>query len=167
MLHRRSATKKVEFGRTTKERAPLPGGAHSEAGMTAKEFLRGIRRLDAIINCKQAQLDELRTRAESVTVPLKPDKIQSGNAGSQEDILVRIVDLEWEINAEIDRLVAEKDKAIKLICTLEDDRHITLLRRHYVDGATWEQIAVDMGYSWRHIHRIHAIALIELQKKMS
>ena len=34
MLHRRSATKKVEFERTTKERAPLPGGAHSEAGMT-------------------------------------------------------------------------------------------------------------------------------------
>lgn len=57
MLHRRSATKKVEFERTTKERAPLPGDAHSEAGMTAKEFLRGIRRLDAIIDCKQARID--------------------------------------------------------------------------------------------------------------
>ena len=88
--------------------------------MTAKEFLRGIRRLDAIIECKQAQIDELRTRAESVTVTIKPDRIQSNSTGSQEDIPVRIVDLEWEINAEIDRLVAEKDKAIKLICTLDD-----------------------------------------------
>ena len=122
---------------------------------TAKEYLRGIRRLDAIIECKQAQIDELRARAENVTVPLKPDKVQSGSTGSQEDILVRIVDLEWEVTAEIDRLIDEKDRAIKLICTLEDDRHITLLRRHYVDGATWEQIAVDMGYNVRHVYRLH------------
>ena len=68
---------------------------------TAKEFLRRIRRLDAIIDCKQAQIDELRARAESVTVPLKPDKIQSGNTGSQADILVRIIDLEWEVTGNI------------------------------------------------------------------
>lgn len=134
---------------------------------TAKEFLKGIKRLDAIINCKQAQIDELRTRAESVTVPLKPDKIQSGSTGSQEDILVRIVDLEWEVSAEIDKLIDEKDRAIKLICTLDDARHITLLRRHYVDGATWEQIAVDMVYSWRHVHRLHSDALQALERKMS
>ena len=46
-----------------------------------------------------------------------------------------------------------------------DPRERDLVRLHYIDGKTWEQVCVDMGYSWRQIHRIHAIALAKLQCK--
>jgi len=43
------------------------------------------------------------------------------------------------------------------------DRH--LVRLHYIDGLTWEQVAVEMGYSWRQVHRIHGDALEKLKKE--
>lgn len=39
----------------------------------------------------------------------------------------------------------------------------TLLRLHYLEGMKWEDVCVDIGYSWRQTHRLHAVALKKLQ----
>lgn len=39
-----------------------------------------------------------------------------------------------------------------------------LIRKRYIDGKMWEDIANDMGYSLRQIHRLHSSALINLKK---
>ena len=44
-----------------------------------------------------------------------------------------------------------------------DPRERHLVRLHYIDGKTWEQVAVEMGYSWRQVHRIHGEALEKLK----
>lgn len=43
------------------------------------------------------------------------------------------------------------------------ERH--LVRLHYIDGLTWEQVAVEMDYSWRQVHRIHGDALAKLKEE--
>ena len=35
----------------------------------------------------------------------------------------------------------------------------TLIRAYYAEGMTWEAVCVEMNYSWRQVHRIHAKAL--------
>lgn len=45
------------------------------------------------------------------------------------------------------------------IDALPDGRQRLLLRLRYIDGRTWEQIAVRMGYSFRQILRMHGTAL--------
>ena len=37
-----------------------------------------------------------------------------------------------------------------------------LMRLRYIKGHTWEEICVEMSYSWRQTHRLHAEALAKL-----
>lgn len=41
----------------------------------------------------------------------------------------------------------------------------TLCRHYYIMGLTWEQVCVEMNYSWSQVHRIHAKALRLLEDK--
>ena len=52
----------------------------------------------------------------------------------------------------------------KAISTLEP-RERTLMRLYYIEGLTWEEVAVSMSYSWRQVHRIHGAALEALKNK--
>lgn len=76
-----------------------------------------------------------------------------------QDIINKIVDLENEINADIDRLVDLKRDIVLTIKGVSLPEHQTLLELRYLCFKTWEQIAVDMQYSLMHIHRLHEKAL--------
>ena len=38
-------------------------------------------------------------------------------------------------------------------------RERKVLRAYYIRGLTWEEAAVAVGYTWRHVHRVHSSAL--------
>ena len=40
----------------------------------------------------------------------------------------------------------------------------TVIRLYYARGLTWEQVCVEIGYSWSQTHRIHAAALERLRE---
>ena len=40
-----------------------------------------------------------------------------------------------------------------------------LMRCRYIDGLTWEEVCVAIGYSWRQTHNIHGRILDKLLKK--
>jgi len=46
-----------------------------------------------------------------------------------------------------------------VINAVEDDTEQTLLSLRYLKFKTWEEIATELHYSWRHTHRIHKQAL--------
>lgn len=136
--------------------------------MTVKEFLRSVRDANGVVDRKQRQLEELaalRTKVESTTLALNPDKVQGGRGNSNEDLMVRMIDLEHEMNAAIDDYIDRKRMAMQLIDQLADDRHIDLLYLYYLQGKTWPEVAVAMGYSWRHLHRLHGEALLALTER--
>lgn len=55
-----------------------------------------------------------------------------------------------------------KRKIEKQIFQLKDENEQQVLKLHYLDNVTWGNIADEMIYSERHIHRIHASALKNL-----
>lgn len=57
--------------------------------------------------------------------------------------------------AELSAALAEIESAIEVL----EPRERTLIRLHYAQGLTWEEVCVAMTYSWRQVHRIHAKAL--------
>lgn len=74
------------------------------------------------------------------------------------DIVAEIVVVQEEINRQLQRsyeLVARIEKSIEKL----PEREKYLIRARYIDCKSWEQVAVEMNYSWKQIHRIHAIAL--------
>jgi hypothetical protein len=75
------------------------------------------------------------------------------------DIMVRIEQLEDLLDARELELIQLRTDIENVIGRVSDSVHRRLLRLRYIDGEKWEQVAVDMAYSWQHIHRLHSSAL--------
>lgn len=136
--------------------------------MTAKEYLGQAYRLDQRINSKLEQVGSLSDLATKVTttlsyMPKNPNYATSNMA----DSIVKIVDLQAEINHDIDCLVDLKREIVKVIKTVDNIEYQTLLELRYLCFKTWEQIAVDMGYNVRHVYRVHdlAVSTIKITKR--
>ena len=128
--------------------------------MTAREYLSQAHRLDQRIDAKIAQvatLNELATKCTSTLtgMPRNPNRGTSTMA----DAVAKIVDLQAEINRDIDLLVDLKREMVAVIKAVENIEYQTLLEKRYLCYQTWEQIAVDMGYSVRQLYRLHDEAL--------
>ena len=133
--------------------------------MTAKQYLKQIRKLDNLIATKLELLEKMRAMSTSVSQTFEPNKIKNKKLRNKtEDLIIKIVDLEREITDDIDRLVDLKRAILQKIDKLENKDHIRILIKRYVLYKTWEQIAVEMNYSFRHVTRIHGHALQEFEK---
>lgn len=132
--------------------------------MTIKEYLSQAYRIDQRINSKLEQVRSLRELAEKATSTLS-DTYSSGNGNKQkmEGVIVKIIDLEDEIDEEIDKLVDLKHEIVSLIKQVKNPEYKTLLELRYLCFRTWEQIAVEMRYDLSWIHRLHKKALIEIK----
>ena len=128
--------------------------------MTAKEYLGQAYRLDQRINSKLEQVLSLRELTTKATATMS-DMPGGGsrNVYKMQDIIGKIVDLENEINADIDKLVDLKREMVAVIKAVENPEYQTLLELRYLCFKTWEQIAVDMQYSTRNIYKLHDTAI--------
>ena len=128
--------------------------------MTAKEYLGQAYRLDQRINSKLEQVLSLRDLTTKATATMS-DMPGGGsrNVYRMQDIIGKIIDLENEINADIDQLVDLKRDIVAIIKAVENPEYQTLLELRYLCFKTLEQIAVDMGYELRYLHKLHHRAL--------
>lgn len=133
--------------------------------MKAKEYLSQAYRLDQRIDAKIEQVMSLRNLAAKATSTLS-DAAPSGtcNVHRMEDIIIKIIDFENEINADIDRLVDLKREIVSTIKTVPNLECQMLLELRYLCFKPWEQIAVEMGYGIDNIFRLHQKALKEVDK---
>lgn len=137
--------------------------------MTTKEYLAQAYRIDQRINSKLEQivsLRELATKATSILTDTPPSGTQ--NIHSMEGIIVKMMELEDEINSDIDVLIDLKKAIMELIKKIDNPEQQTLLELRYLCFKTWEQIAVDMGYSIQNAYKVHdrAVANIDFQKRV-
>ena len=131
--------------------------------MSAKEYLSRALLIDQRINSKLEQVQSLRSLAEKATSTLSQmPHGKERNMHRMEDVIVKMLDLESDINASIDALVDIKREIMEAVQCLPMPEHRTLLELRYICGKTWEEIAVTMFYSVRNIHTLHSAALREL-----
>ena len=132
--------------------------------MKAKEYLSQAYRLDQRIDAKIEQVMSLRNLAAKATFTLS-DAMPSGtrNIHRMEDIIMRIIDLENEINADIDDLVDLKREIIAAIHSIRDVEYRTVLELRYLCFKPWEQIAVEMDCGIDNVYKLHQKALKKLE----
>lgn len=128
--------------------------------MSNKEYLAQAYRIDQRINSKLEQIVSLRELAAKATSTLT-DTPSSGtrNIHSMEGIIVKMMELESEINYDIDVLIDLKKEIMSIIKKINNPEQQTLLELRYLCFKTWEQIAVDMGYSIQNAYKVHDKAL--------
>lgn len=133
--------------------------------MLAKDYLSQAYRIDDSINSKLEQVASLRELATKATstisdMPGSPNR----NIYKMENAIVKITDLENEINEDIHELISLKADIMHMIKRVNDRQERTILEKRYLCFATWEQISVDMDYSIQHTFRFHDKALKEIDE---
>ena len=134
--------------------------------MKAKEYLQQLQRLDTMINQKIKELGDLRLMSQSVGgIDYSKERVQSSPSGDAPFVkpVLRMIELEQEINAEIDRFVDEKHEIINQIQALQNQKHIDILYKHYVEFKRLEIVAVEMNFTYQYIVELHGTAFKEFQ----
>lgn len=132
--------------------------------MNVKEYLGQAYRIDQRINSKIEQVSSLHSLATKATstltdMPGSPNR----NIHRMEDVIVKIIDLENEINQDIDKLVDLKAEIMGVIKGVDNPEYQTLLELRYLCFKPWEQIAMEMGYSINNLFKMHRKALSEIK----
>ena len=127
--------------------------------MTAKAWLKRGWQLDREINSLLRTKEETRAWLMSVTASYSGEPVNGTRDPHRYD---RLAELDEKIDRRIDQLVAVKQEIMDAIAQVEDSRYRTLLTERYMEFRTWEQIAVDMNYTWRRVMQLHGEALIAL-----
>ena len=157
--------------------------------MKAKDYLmqcriidREIRELDAMISGIR---EELVGFGFSVVKSAWPDGQPHGtgttdptavNAAKAADMLTEerrqelrkeLMDLETKALRRRSDLWSKRAELIDVIGEVQNPIQAEILYLRYLHGKSWEQIAVEIGYSWRHTVRIHGDALQAVEKIMA
>lgn len=125
-------------------------------------FLKRYTYLQREIDRKLDEIECWRNRIGKITACYSSQPAGGGGTiykSGDHDIINAIVDLQAEIYQDIVRLEIISNEIRQVIESVEDDRERQLLQYRYVDGKSFEWIAGEMYYSWRHIHRLHSNAL--------
>ena len=87
-----------------------------------------------------------------------------GESDKVQSTVEKLGALEKKIDSKIDEWYEVRLDVEKAIHTVESDKFRLLLRYRYINGWTFEQIAVQMNYAYRNVTRLHgkAINLIKI-----
>ena len=132
--------------------------------MNAKEYLGQAYRLDQEINAKLEQVGRLRALAEKVTVSYEGEAVcRTRNVTSLQDTIVRILEAEQALNAQIDRLVDVKMEISDTISRVHNINYRLILEKRYLCFEDWDSIAAEMNYSRRSVEMKHksAVAVVD------
>jgi hypothetical protein len=127
--------------------------------MTVKEWLQRAKKLDEEIDELIKAQEQALTAATSVTCGTG-EKVQTSNVNTSEGKFINYASYSEMIDNRIDELYAIKQEILQAINLVDDATLRTLLIARYINFGTWEQIAVDLHYSYVHIvHNLHPKSL--------
>ena len=125
-----------------------------------KEFLKKGRNLNDEINADVQALVKLRALVYGTAARYDNVRVQTSPGNTQENNIIKLIELENKINAKIDRLIDYQSKMHDLINFIDNTRYRTLLTERYINCKTWEEIAAEFKFKdVRHIYRLHGEAL--------
>lgn len=133
--------------------------------MNVREWLEGLKRLDELIDAKIAEKERVRALMVNTVGSLDGMPHAPGITDKVGNLTVKLITLEEELNALIDKYVDDKAEIVKAIEQLPD-REYGVIHRYYIRRMTLEQAAEDMGYCTMQIWRIKENGLDILQDVM-
>lgn len=133
--------------------------------MTKDELKHKLKSSWAIskqIDTYYEQLQQLRATATKITPSYSLAPSGGGGSGKVENAVLRIYDLEQQINSDIVRMTFAVQETYKFINLLDDEVLRLVMQMRYINHKSWERIAAELGYSWRGVHNLHSRALNDI-----
>lgn len=127
--------------------------------MTAKEYLNRVRRQNYILKQTEKELNEIRADVLTLRASSLSEHVSGSKNSDTADKYIRLESYMEKVNAEWDKLIDMRNAAKDLIGAMPDPMHRAVLYARYINGQRWEDIAMDMHYSWKGIFKLHGQAL--------
>ena len=131
--------------------------------MNAKQFLKQVAKLDKLIANKMIEIQQWKEIANNTTANMTGDRVQSShNPQKIADAIGRYIDLEAEIRADIETLIAAKKDVIAVIEQLEATEYDILHKIYIQHLSLWDVAdAYEKTYSW--VTTVHGQAVKNVQ----
>lgn len=131
-----------------------------------KELLNGYIEAKKRFNRISDAMLEVRAYATKIT-PLLSDMPKGGNGSGNkiERAIERLDSLAGDLEEQAVRMREAMKQVQSAIQTVPDETLQLLLELRYINGYTWEQIAVEMDYSYQWVCTLHGRALNQLNPK--
>lgn len=101
------------------------------------------------------ELQKLRDNAARVTPQYGKAPAGCGDGQKLERTIISIADYEAIIKEHMDNLYMALEEVTRLINLVDDPQAHLVLQMRYRNFKKWEQIAAELDYSWRQVHRLH------------
>ncbi len=134
-----------------------------------KDFFREIRKEQTEVYHLQKMIHELELSLLPQGIRYDKDRVQTSPKDKMLEVAAKAAAYEKKLNVNLCKLIAKKQKAEKLIASLDSAEERTLMRLYYTETNNgllyrWDDVAYYMGYEKRHILRLHGDALNAILK---
>lgn len=99
-------------------------------------------------------LEEKKTSIKNQVITDMP--VGGGEGADILTLITKIEDSQIELIQKQSKLVDIMESIEHTIDGLEDSTERLILRSRYLQCKKWEEICVELNYSWRQIHRLHS-----------
>lgn len=131
--------------------------------MDVKTYLEKIQKLDTEINVKWEELQRLQSmRMKMTTVFSMTPVASSGSQSKLEDLSIRIIEIQENLNRMTDRFVDLSLEATSLIDQLQNSDHRRVLHKIYLEYKKICEVAAELGVSNRTIYNWQKDAIAAL-----
>lgn len=123
-----------------------------------KEYLRSYQKA---LRREKEILDEIqRLRMDKIFPSIAYDGMPHGSSQTDLSDYITLIEEQIELLKQ-ERLERAKtqDEIERRIRAMKDDDEQSILRMRYIKGMKWDEIVMEIGYSWKQTHRIHSNAL--------
>lgn len=130
--------------------------------MTYDDKIKWLRRYQDSLRRERElaeELDQLTSRACRVTPALTGMPGGGGNGQSLPRAVESIVQAQQELQAQINICGAIRREVVAALDQITNPRDHEILRRRYILGQRWEEIAVEMHLEYRWVTRRHRRAV--------
>lgn len=127
------------------------------------EWLKSYQAHDRKIEILTEELSRWNARATKITAGFSSEPKASGSGDKLQKCVEKICEIQSEITQEMVSLKERKKEIEEAIKMLKEKSEEDILWYRYIKGMTFEEIAVQMNYSWRQVYRKHRISVEKLK----
>lgn len=133
--------------------------------MTAKQYLRQVRKAQLQIQRLTEEIEERRTAITSTAAPILGDRVQTSPSDHFAAAMAQLMDMDMRRAEEMLDYLILKDKISEQVRSIEPELYQTVLYKRYINAMSLRKIAEEEGYSYDWICHVHGDALLAFSKK--
>ena len=136
--------------------------------MTAKEYLNQVRNLESKMKILKEEIDTLREMVVSTGAIQQGERVlSSGTQDKMAETICKINENECEWNDLMREFALARANVIINIQKLNNPEYEQILYKRYCQSKKWEEIALEMNYTYQWVCKLHGRALLELDKVLN